>query len=219
MLERILPVGTSFFATAGDLPDGAPLTAEESEVERALQRRRELASARACARRALAGLGVESAPVLAGPDGEPLWPDGVVGSVAHCDGFRGCAAARAEDFAAIGVDAEPNLPLRAGVLGDIALAPERGWVTGLNREIPEISWDRLLLCIKEAVYKTVFPLAGVRLGVSDAVVSVAPAAGTFSARLLVSRPALADVGINILRGRWLVADGIALAAIALRRGG
>ena len=85
----------------------------------------------------------------------------------------------------------------------------------MQRERPEIHWDRLLFCMKEAIYKAWFPLTGRWLGFEDAMVSVAPAEGTFSARLLVPGPVVAGREASVFAGRWIVDDGIALAAITV----
>jgi 4'-phosphopantetheinyl transferase EntD len=63
------------------------------------------------------------------------------------------AVALKEDVASIGVDAEPNDVLPNGVLDVIAKAPERAALPALDAAMPGVSWDRLLFCAKEAVYK------------------------------------------------------------------
>ena len=55
--------------------------------------RREFVTARICARRALAELGVADAAIPRGPAGSPIWPARVVGSLTHCVGFRTAAVA------------------------------------------------------------------------------------------------------------------------------
>jgi 4'-phosphopantetheinyl transferase EntD len=65
------------------------------------------------------------------------------------------------------------------------------------------------------VYKAWFPLAGRWLGFEDAVVTVDPSEGSFSARLLVSGPLLADGQLTAFSGRWLVRDGLVLTATAV----
>ena len=76
-------------------------------------------------------------------------------------------------------------------------------------------WGRLLFSAKECVYKAWFPLAKRWLGFEDAVVAVNPSADTFSARLLVRGPLLADRQLTALSGRWLVRDGMILTTIAV----
>jgi 4'-phosphopantetheinyl transferase EntD len=221
LIERVLPAGVAVFSTRGEID--APLFAEEEEiVGRAVEkRRREFTTARACARRALAELGVAATPIASGPRGEPLWPEGFVGSITHCDGYRACAVGRVGEFAVLGIDAEPDAPLPTGVLGDIALPGERDLLAALARDEPGPSWDRLLFSAKECVYKAWYPLAGRWLGFEDAEVTIDRVRGSFAARLRVPGPLLAGREVRGFLGRWSVRDGIVVAAIAVpasRRG-
>ncbi len=215
MLERILPASAVVRATRGDL-DAALCPEEEAMVEHAVEkRRREFATARACAREALAELGLPRQAILSGPKGEPLWPTGIVGAITHCEGYRACALARSNELCSIGVDAEPHLALPNGLLADIALPEEREHLRELARQMPATHWDRLLFSIKESVYKAWFPLAERWLGFEDAVITIDPAKQTFSARLLVPGPEIDGCELNGFRGRWLADEGLVMAAIAL----
>lgn len=215
MLERILPAEARVAATRGDLQ--VELFAEEqAAIERAVEkRRREFVTARACAREALAQVGRPATPILPGPRGEPLWPAGIVGSITHCKGYRACAVAPASELRALGVDAEPDAPLPDGLLGDIALPEERELLRDLGRRAPGVHWDRLLFSIKESVYKAWYPLAERWLGFEDAVVSIDARRESFSAHLLVPGPRLEGRELRGFAGRWLAADGLVMAAIAL----
>ena len=214
MLERILPASAIVTATCEDLD--AELHPEEEEVvsHAVEKRRREFVTARACAREGLAQLGRPDQPIPCGDRGQPLWPDGIVGSITHCDGYRACAVARRTELSTIGVDAEPNQPLPEGLLEDIALPEEREWLRHLARKEPGTQWDRLLFSIKESIYKAWFPLAERWLGFEDAVVAIDFPAETFSAHLLVPGPILDGRELRSFRGRWLAADGLVMAAIA-----
>lgn len=215
MLERILPPSAVVCATREDL-DAELFPAEAAIVARAVEkRRREFATARACARDALAQLGEPPSPILVGEKGEPLWPTGIVGSITHCRGYRACAAARRSELLTIGVDAEPDLPLPEGLLDDIALAEERELLRDHSRRSPGPSWDRLLFSIKESVYKAWFPLASRWLGFEDAVVTIDPFGGSFGARLLVPGPVVGGRELRGFRGRWLAGDGFLMTAIAV----
>ena len=78
-----------------DPPDLAPLPEEEPLIAKSVAKRRnEFITVRYCARLALEELGVPPVPILKGEKGEPCWPDGVVGSLTHCEGFRGAAVGR-----------------------------------------------------------------------------------------------------------------------------
>src|SRR5262249_61789813 len=91
-------------------------------------RRAEFAAGGGCAREARPGLGGPAAPILPGPAGEPRWPGGVTGSITHCAGYRACAVARTTDVAAIGIDAEPDAALPAGLIEKVATGPEQAWI-------------------------------------------------------------------------------------------
>jgi 4'-phosphopantetheinyl transferase EntD len=81
-----------------------------------------------------------------------------------------------------------------------------------------VCWDRLLFSAKESVYKAWFPLAGRWLGFADAVITLTPAAGIFSARLLVNGPVVAGRAVTGFTGRWLVRRGLIVTAVALPAG-
>ncbi|HLL67792.1 MAG TPA: 4'-phosphopantetheinyl transferase superfamily protein [Micromonosporaceae bacterium] len=212
MIDEILPPAARSAETFTDLD--APLhPAEERNVERAVdKRRREFTTVRACARQALHALGHAPAPILPGPGGAPQWPAGVVGSMTHCDGYRACAVAARTDLAAIGIDAEPHQPLPDGVLSLVSLPVERASLEHLSARRPDVCWDRLLFCAKEAVYKAWFPLAERWLGFDQAVVALDPD-GTFTAELLVPGPVVGDVPVRGFAGRWLARHGLALTVV------
>jgi 4'-phosphopantetheinyl transferase EntD len=214
-LEAILPASVSVAATRADIPDVALFPQEAAAVGQAVeQRRREFATARACARAALEPWGLSRRPIPMGPNGAPQWPAGIVGSITHCDGYRGCAVARSEDLAAIGIDAEPDAPLPDAVLPAVAAIEERAWVSSLTRDAPGVHWDRLLFSIKEAAYKAWSTLTERPLGFEQAIVSVDPSSSSFEARLPVLGPDAASGRPTALSGRWLVRDGIVLTAVA-----
>jgi 4'-phosphopantetheinyl transferase EntD len=216
MLEQILPPGVIVVSRRDDDLGARLFPEEERTVARAVQkRRREFVTGRACAREALARLGIPPQAVPSGSRGNPEWPEGVVGSITHCEGYRACAVARGSDFATLGVDAEIDAGLPQGLLGDIALPEERERLAGLAREHPGRRWDRILFSVKESVYKAWFPLAERWLGFEDAVVTIDPDEHTFSARLLVPGPALRGDDLTGFSGRWTVADGVILTAIAV----
>ncbi len=164
------------------------LPGEQALVANAVERRRrEFAEGRDCAHRVLAGLGWAGFAVLAGPNREPLWPPGVVGSITHCEGYVAAAAARVADLGSIrslGIDAEVRVPLGPEV--------SRLVLTEDERRRTSRSGDATLATAyfgaKEAVYKSWFPLTGRWLDYQDAELDLDPAAGNFDVRLLPSAP-------------------------------
>jgi 4'-phosphopantetheinyl transferase EntD len=218
MLGDILPPQVAAAEEFGDVPDVVLFPEEEAAIAKSVdKRRREFSTARACARAALARLGLPPAPIVPGDKRAPQWPPGVVGSITHCAGYRACAVARDRDMVTIGVDAEPHDTLPDGVLGAVAADGERAALAALARARPEVHWDRMLFCAKESVYKAWFPLARRWLGFEDARIDIDPVAGTFRATLLVEGPVVNGAPLRGFEGRWLVGNGLILAAIAITR--
>jgi 4'-phosphopantetheinyl transferase EntD len=216
VLAEILPAGAVAAEAFGDLPDAVLCPAEEVFVRRAVDsRRREFTTARACARSALARLGIPATAILPGEHGAPQWPPDIVGSMTHCAGYRGAAVARKADVLALGLDAEPDENLPAEVLGAIALGDERTQLAALAAAAPGRSWDRLLFSAKESVYKAWFPLTRRWLGFEEAVISINPLSGTLTARLLVPGPTVHGSPLTGFTGRWLARDGLLLTVIAV----
>ena len=224
LLGRLLPDGASVAESFGDPPPGTAETelfpAEQEAVRNAVdKRRREYSTVRYCARQALAGLGLPRIPILNGPKREPLWPDGVVGSMTHCEGYRAAAVARTDVLLGLGIDAEPHGPLPDGVLESIALPEELDHLTDLGARLPAVQWGRVLFSAKESVYKTWFPLAHCWLGFEEAALEFEPDpagdGGRFTARLL--RPGLVVDGkpADQLTGRWLVCRDLVITAVSL----
>jgi 4'-phosphopantetheinyl transferase EntD len=123
--------------------------------------RRESGAARVAARDLLARFGHGGAPIGRAPSGAPLWPQGLVGSLAH-DGRDAVAAlARARDFAGVGIDIEPDEDLPAEMVDLVATEAERA------RYAPGFLRCRILFAAKEAVFKAVHPLDGLFLDFHD----------------------------------------------------
>ncbi len=219
MIEQLLPACVAVCDTREEELDVELFPEEQQAVGRAVEkRRREFVTARACAHEALAQLGVAPVPILSGPRGEPQWPAGIVGSITHCNGYRACAVARTEELSTLGIDAEPNEPLPAGVLREIARAEEQTRLRELGRDQPAVCWDRLLFSAKEAVYKAWFPLAERWLGFEDATLTLDPDRRFFHARLLVPGPLVDGEPLQSLHGRFLAEDGLVLTAITHQPG-
>ncbi|MEU3880352.1 4'-phosphopantetheinyl transferase family protein [Streptomyces californicus] len=227
MIERLLPDDVSCAATREEtVPDGTLFPEEEALMARSVAKRRnDFATARACARRAMAGLGLPPVAILHGHRGKPLWPEGIVGSLTHCHGYRAAALAREQDVLSLGIDAEPHAPLPEGVRELVTLPAERERIGPQAEEgSGALHWDRVLFSAKESVFKTWYPVTGVELDFVEADLTMhqesdpggggtpGAACGTFTARLLLTDPALPTT----LRGRWRIEDGVIATAVLVR---
>lgn len=219
LMTALLPNSADLVAVEifSDPPHLAPLPEEEPLISRSVEsRRNEFVTVRHCARVGLQRLGIEPVPILKGDKGEPRWPEGIVGSLTHCKGYRGAVVGRAAAVRAVGIDAEPHAVLPDGVLPAISLPIERHELTALPSTL---NWDRILFCAKEATYKAWFPLTGRWLGFEDAHITLdvdpTGSSGRFVSRILIDPAARSGPPLTKLAGRWCVVDGLTLTAIVL----
>ncbi|MGW0604789.1 4'-phosphopantetheinyl transferase family protein [Streptomyces sp. NPDC002640] len=214
MIEALLPPGAVAAEAFDDAVDGR-LPPEEARVVvgAVAGRHREFTTGRMCARRAMARAGLPPVAVPTGRAGEPRWPDGVIGSITHCAGYRAAAVARSRDVAVLGIDAEPDLPLSRGTLEAITLPDELRRLRLLERAAPgRAHWGRLLFSAKESAYKAWFPLGRRLLDFTDAEADIRPD-GSFEVTLRVPGPRVNGERLTGFGGRWAAYGGLLLTAV------
>lgn len=191
---------------------GQPAAELAAFAGRAPARRRASAAGRVCARRALAGLGAPSEPVLPGPAGEPLWPSGVVGSISHCSGYRAAAVAWRGQWRAIGIDAEPDGPLRPDLVATFAHPAELDRIRLLGRRgRHQPHWERLLFCAKEAAFKLVFPTVGQIVEFDELLIDFDSSSRELTATLV---DASTGTTCRAGQGQWAVRHAMVVVALA-----
>jgi 4'-phosphopantetheinyl transferase EntD len=109
-------------------------------------------AARIVARRLLTRLNYNDVTITKTSFGAPVWPAGIVGSLAHEGRVALAAVAREADFLAIGVDIEPAEELPDNLVEIIATTAEQ------SRYGQSFLRGRQLFAAKEAVYKAIYPL-------------------------------------------------------------
>jgi len=149
--------------------------------------------------------------LLAGPNREPLWPRGIVGSITHKAGFCAAAAGRRQHFAGIGIDAElddaiaPGVAARACTSGELERLKRATWLEPLVGA-------RAVFSAKESLYKLQFPITQRHVGFSDVAIELFPDGG-FSATFLTDVAAF-TAGTE-LRGHWLRQSGYIVTGLWL----
>ncbi|PBB66379.1 4'-phosphopantetheinyl transferase [Mesorhizobium sp. WSM4312] len=141
--------------------------------------RRASGAARWIAHRLLADAGISDLAIPRAPSGAPVWPDGIIGSLAHDDDMAVAAVAPVGGIVSLGIDVEPAEPLPDDIFAIVATAADR---TGAAD--PRLA-GRILFAAKEAVYKAAFPLDRQVLGYEDIAVDLdAGRATTKTGRML-----------------------------------
>ena len=165
---------------------------------------------RRAARTALASLHVEAGDLRAGSAG-PVWPDGIVGSIAHTDGAAVAIAARVGDRAALGIDLErSDRAMSARVLRRISTEAEREWLRTAGEHMA-----LALFCAKEATYKALSRFE--RHPVSFADVSFEPRKeGLLAGRLAAT--AIPPGASSVVIARTLIEHGFIVAAVEIPPG-
>ena len=193
MIEALLPPG-AFGVEMRDAGQDVPLHPQEAAlIAKAVdKRKREFALGRACARAALAQMGIEATAILRAADGAPLWPAGVVGSITHTNGYACAVVGPSSPFNAMGVDAEPIGGVGDDLLPRLFDDEEQARLMAMDTDERQVA-ATLGFSAKEACFKA------------------------FGARFRDNHIEWGDGVFRTERGegRFMVQDGLALTAIFL----
>jgi 4'-phosphopantetheinyl transferase EntD len=213
-LGNLFPVGV----VAAELLSPAPHTvlteAELASVSHcAAKRIDDFTRGRACAHRGLAELGIHNFSLLSGEKREPVWPQGIVGSITHTAGFAAAVVARGQgSIASLGIDCETIESVSPELWERICTPAEQARLA----QLPEAQARRqaaLIFAAKEAFYKCQFPVSREWVGFED--VEIEAATGRFrvvpQVRLPVTHEWVASVeGRYEYREPWVVTGVAAL---------
>lgn len=201
-LRALLPPGLALAeadprSLAGGLwPEEAIATTRMTEG-----RLREFAAGRRAARAAIAELGLPAAAIPMGEDRAPVWPDGITGTISHDGTVCLALVGRARDWAGLGLDLEPDIPLPADIAATVCQAGEAANAVAA----------RHVFCAKEAAYKALYPSIVTVLDFAGIIVALGPG-HCFQARLA---RAVGPVGAGKEIAGRLASNGRQVAALAL----
>ncbi|PLP55493.1 4'-phosphopantetheinyl transferase [Mesorhizobium loti] len=172
MLEQVLaalaPPGVLIACRCVEAGDASHILPDESGtiLSRTPSGRDASGAGRLLAHGLLRQLGHPDVAVPRGKAGEPVWPIGVVGSIAHDADIAIAVSARAETVRSVGVDIELATPLPPDLEPIVVTPRDR-----LGDCDPAIA-GKLAFVVKEAAYKASFPLDGEVLGFEDIAVDL-----------------------------------------------
>jgi 4'-phosphopantetheinyl transferase EntD len=176
-----LPSHASFAVSDPSEPVPTLARAERDLITEAMvpARRDALVRGRAAAHRALRAIGLDTGPILSGPNREPVWPSGATGAISHAAGSAVALVAPSTLTDGIGVDIETLRP--APELWNYVPRPEeRAWI----EQRPPGEQQAALLALfsaKESVFKAFFPRVESFFGFERA--ALTPTSSGFVARL------------------------------------
>ena len=204
-LPVALPAGCAGARVAGDPSGWAEVFDWPTELtDAAISRRSDFLMGRLAAVEALRRLGAEGS-VGRSPEGAPVWPEGVAGSLTHHSGVAAAVVGR--DLAGLGIDICPRLG------GDRLRAVVRQCLTEAERE----AWASeeaatLAFAAKESIYKAAYPRAQRFISFDEAeIVDVGD--GTWAARLC--GPLADELGVDTVMGTHAWDGSLLYAVLAL----
>jgi 4'-phosphopantetheinyl transferase EntD len=217
-LAGLFPAGVVVAETSAPVERSALLAAEAAGLSAGAVAKRvqEFAAGRLCARRALAEIGIADFPIRVGAKREPLWPEGIVGSISHTDGLCAAVVGKCSRFLGLGLDLERTGRVSVSLRSRICVATEIEWLARLSAAEASAA-ATLIFAAKEAFYKAQFQIAAEWLYFQHAAIEFpdwpAPAGSWL---LRPQRPMAIDPVCEFpLRGAYLVRGGFAIAGLAI----
>ena len=203
----------------------------ESQLAKPMRAARlaDFGTGRVCAHEALCALGIPATTIGVGEGREPLWPNGVVGSISHCRGIAAAAVSNDLNCLGLGLDIEPVSALERDVVRLICTDAEIAWIDEvcckrpavLTRCFAEIEDYQsahlacLLFSIKEAIFKCYFPVYRHWFEFRQATVCLSLETGSWRVELDPQLPFAKLPDDRHLCGRFRIFAGYCLACAVL----
>jgi 4'-phosphopantetheinyl transferase EntD len=132
--------------------------AEMALVEGSANKRKtDFSTGRYCARKALEQIGIDYAEILRDSGKQPLWPEGIVGSISHSSLLTGAIVGKSKNIVSVGLDIETIGGVESNMWHLLFLESEQQFLNSLNEEDRNM-YPTLLFSLKESFYKFQYPL-------------------------------------------------------------
>jgi len=126
----------------------------------------DLATGRYCAIKALEQLGIQDATIPIGADRAPIWPEGIVGSISHCDSLAGAIVSKKKDHISLGLDIEEIGKVTPDLWDLVFTENEKSYLHSISDTEREAQ-STAIFSLKEAFYKFQFPITRTFLDFTD----------------------------------------------------
>lgn len=132
------------------------------------KRKAEYFAGRLAVKRCFEACGLPATQISSGQHREPIWPEGITGSITHTDSHAIALVARTTDYHSLGVDIENWLDAAtAREVSPLVLTPEES-AHCAQLSLSTEEYTTLAFSAKESLFKAVFPVAQKYLDFSDA---------------------------------------------------
>ena len=141
------------------------------------KRQSEFSTGRLLAKEALRHLGMSIQPILR-DERRPVWPDFVIGSIAHTNHVSVGAVAHASSYQGLGVDLAVISAVDERVANRVFDERERNWIASQE----PMDWRTAMFSAKEAIYKATNPVSGEFIAFDDVSLTIDELALSFTAK-------------------------------------
>lgn len=175
------------------------------------KRQLEFITGRVCSRLALERLSVASCAIPVGPMREPIWPEGIVGSITHDGAYCAVAVVNRENIPLLGIDLIASRPLEPN-LADLICTEQD--ISNNERLINrKVNFDpyKLTFCIKESIYKCLFPVVQTIFDFQDVSIAIQPESN--SAKVTLENERLFSGLGTELNVKFCLADSYLFSAV------
>ena len=179
------------------------------------KRKIDFVAGRVCARKALSRLGIDKFPIIMSKDRSPIWPEHVVGTISHTQGYCGAAVALKSSTKSVGLDIECVDRLNNKCWYLICTDQEHQWIKSLPK-IRQNILAALIFSAKECFYKCQYPVSQKWAGFHDAVISLDHSLneGEFEIKLIKDISTSFAKG-NFFKGKYVFYNRFVFAGMAL----
>lgn len=198
-------IAFGFQVIAEDLPDLFPEEAALLSPNAVQKRRSEFQAGRNAARLALRQLGAAPVAIGKGAMGEPVWPNGVLGSITHTEHLAMAAACTIGTYKGIGLDLELDQRFKPELASAILTDAELQCVKNGHGDIGAY------FSAKEATYKAIFGAIGKVIGFQDVELDLTDDNSSFAARPKKAFSPQFQTGITFLNGKIFKSTGMILS--------
>jgi len=156
---------TTFVGIEELLPNEKLLTTNFAE-----KRIKDFSTGRYCARKAMEHIGYESSEILMGANKQPVWPNGLVGSISHTVALTGAIVGFSSQIKAIGLDIENIGKINSDMWPLLYTENEQIFLNSLPPGQVSV-YTTLFFSFKESFYKMQYPLTNTFLEFNDVEIS------------------------------------------------